>query len=598
MDFIKKHYFLVSIFVITSCGGGGGGGGGSAPAILAKITSFIADISSAEVGSTVTLTWSSTDSTSCAASGAWSGTKSASGTETVTIDTVGNLAFNLNCSGAGGSSGISTVNVEAYRNIQGIVADGYISNSSVFVDKNQNYALDDDEARTTTNNGGAFGNLKYSNGTLISFGGTDLDTQISLENLLLSHDMSGHKSPVVITPVTSIATFMSSPSDINVVLGIDNTIDISTTDPVANKGDGGKHDYYYEKGAQLTILALALQNISNNMNSTSDNSKDYFKAISEELEKKYASSAERVDIEDNEFLTNVVENIVTAKSISISQDGKSSIATALSSVLPYIQVKSTNNLTTSLVRFSLSTFQDDIQSFANGTAVTGLKNTYINDLGNYIATDQSLSANDIEPSILLVNDLFDAVEDTSINLNVLQNDSFNPNQSFSIASTSSPANGSISVSGNIITYTPTLNYFGDDSFTYTVVQGSKSATGTVSLKVSGVDDPPSLNISTSISVNENSSPSYTVALATDVDGEAQTLSMSGTDVDSFDLSSSNELTFKTPPDFETKSSYTITFTLSDGTTEITEDVTFTIIDINEQVGYRVPLSIDVIETKD
>ena len=598
MDFIKKHYFLVSIFVITSCGGGGGGGGGSAPAILAKITSFIADISSAEIGSTVTLTWSSTDSTSCAASGAWSGTKSASGTETVTIDTVGNLAFNLNCSGAGGSSGISTVNVEAYRNIQGIVADGYISNSSVFVDKNENFSLDDDEARTTTNNGGAFGNLKYSNGTLISLGGTDLDTQISLENLLLSHDMSGHKSPVVITPVTSIATFMSSPSDINVVLGIDNTIDISTTDPVANKGDGGKHDYYYEKGAQLTILALALQNISNNMNSTSDNSKDYFKAISEELEKKYASSAERVDIEDNEFLTNVVENIVTAKSISISQDGKSSIATALSSVLPYIQVKSTNNLTTSLVRFSLSTFQDDIQSFANGTAVTGLKNTYINDLGNYIATDQSLSANDIEPSILLVNDLFDAVEDTSINLNVLQNDSFNPNQSFSIASTSSPANGSISVSGNIITYTPTLNYFGDDSFTYTVVQGSKSATGTVSLKVSGVDDPPSLNISTSISVKENSSPSYTVALATDVDGEAQTLSMSGTDVDSFDLSSSNELTFKTPPDFETKSSYTITFTLSDGTTEITEDVTFTIIDINEQVGYRVPLSIDVIETKD
>lgn len=598
MDFIKKHYFLVSIFLITSCGGGGGGGGGSAPAILAKITSFIADITSAEVGSSVTLTWSSTDSTSCAASGAWSGTKSTSGTETVTIETVGNLAFNLNCSGSGGSSGISTVNVEAYRNIQGIVADGYISNSSVFVDKNENYALDDDEARTTTNNGGAFGNLKFSNGTLISLGGTDLDTQISLENLLLSHNMSGHKSPVVITPVTSIATFMSSPSDINVALGIDNTIDISTTDPVANKGDGGKHDYYYEKGAQLTVLALALQNISNNMNSTSDNSKDYFKAISEELEKKYASSAEKVDIEDNAFLTNVVENIVTTKSISISQDAKSSIATALSSILPYIQVKSTDNLTTSLVRFSLSTFQDDIQSFANGTAISGLKNTYINDLGNYIATDQSLSANDIEPNILLVNDLFDAVEDTSINLNVLQNDSFNPNQSFSIASTTSPANGSISVSGNIITYTPALNYFGDDLFTYTVIQGSKSATGTVSLNVTGVDDPPSLNISTSISVNENSSPSYTVALSTDVDGEAQTLSMSGTDVDSFDLSSSNVLTFKTPPDFETKSSYTITFTLSDGTTEITEDVTFTVIDINEQVGYKVPLSIDVIETKD
>ncbi len=598
MAVIKKNYILVSIFLLTACGGGGGGGGGGTPAILAKITSFIADITSAEVGSSVTLTWASTDSTSCAASGAWSGSKASSGTETVTIENVGNLSFNLNCTGSGGSSGISTVTVEAYRNVQGIVADGYISNSSVFVDKNENFTLDDDEARTSTNNGGAFGSLKYSNGTIISLGGTDLDTQIQLDNFLLTHTLSGLKTPLVITPVTSIASFMDSPSNINAALGIDATIDISVTDPVANKGDGGMNDYYYEKGNQLTVLALALQNISNNMNSTSDNSKDYFKAISEEIEEEFSSSSERVDLEDKTFLANVIENVVAAKSISISQDGKSSIATALSAVLPYVQVKSNNNLTTSIVRFSLSTFQNDIKSFANGTAVTGLKNTYINDLSNYIANDQSLSASDIEPNILLVNDTFSAVEDTPLTLNVLQNDSFNPNQSFSISSISSASNGSVSVSENVITYSPSLNYFGDDSFTYTVVQGSKSATGTVSLNVSGVDDPPSLNISTSISVDENTTPSFTVALATDVDGEAQSLTMSGTDAEDFDLSSSNVLTFKTAPDFETKSTYTVTFTLSDGTTEVNEDVTFTIIDINEQVGFQVLKQIEVIKTVD
>ena len=65
---------------------------------------------------------------------------------------------------------------------------------------------------------------------------------------------------------------MDSPSNINAALGIDATIDISVTDPVANKGDGGMNDYYYEKGNQLTVLALTT-NISNNMNSTSDNSK-------------------------------------------------------------------------------------------------------------------------------------------------------------------------------------------------------------------------------------------------------------------------------------------------------------------------------------
>ena len=80
---------------------------------------------------------------------------------------------------------------------------------------------------------------------------------------------------------------MFSPSDINTILGIDSSIDIAITDPVANKGDGGINDFYYEKGSQLTVLALALQNISNNMNSSSDKSQDYFKAISEELEKEY-----------------------------------------------------------------------------------------------------------------------------------------------------------------------------------------------------------------------------------------------------------------------------------------------------------------------
>ena len=80
--------------------------------------------------------------------------------------------------------------------------------------------------------------IKYSNGVLVSAGGTDLDTQVLLDNLLLTHKLSGYTNTKVITPITSVASFMSSPSDINVALGIDNTIDISITDPVANKGEG------------------------------------------------------------------------------------------------------------------------------------------------------------------------------------------------------------------------------------------------------------------------------------------------------------------------------------------------------------------------
>ena len=595
MDALKNYFIFLSVFILVSCGGGGGGGGSAAAEILSKITSFASDVLSTEVGGTATLTWSSTETTSCTASGGWSGQKATSGSEEVTISTAGNTSYSLRCTGATGSSGTSSVTIEGYRNFKGITADGYISNASIFIDENTNYTLDDSEARTTSNNGGAFGNLKYQNGVLISYGGTDLDTQISLDDLLMTHSLSGYTESKVITPITSIASFMSSPSDINSVLGIVDSIDISITDPVANKGSSGAYDYYYEKGSQLTILAYALQNISNNMNSSTDKTEDYFKAISEELEKAYAISSSRVDIEDNAFITNVVENITTAKSISISNDGKASISTALSSLLPYVQVKPTNALTTSLTRFGLSTFQNDIKSLANGSAVSGLLGTYKNDLSNYIATDQSTSISDIEPDVLIVNDLFSTAEDTPSSFNVMNNDSINPNASFTISS-SSGSNGSVTVVDNVVTYSPNLNYFGDDTFSYTVVQGAKSATASVTVSVSPVDDPPALDISTEVSYNENSTDSIKVASAQDVDGEDQTLTMSGADADSFDLSSANVLTFKTPPDYETKSSYSLSFTISDGTTEVTEDVTFTIVDINEQVGFEVLKVIEVIKT--
>jgi hypothetical protein len=58
-------------------------------------------------GGSSTLTWSSSNATSCAASGGWSGTQSSSGTQgtgTLTATTT----YSLSCAGAGGSSNVST----------------------------------------------------------------------------------------------------------------------------------------------------------------------------------------------------------------------------------------------------------------------------------------------------------------------------------------------------------------------------------------------------------------------------------------------------------------------------------------------------------
>jgi hypothetical protein len=81
------------------------GGGSSSPP--APTVSISASPSSIIIGQSVTLSWSSTNATSCTASGDWSGTKATGGSETVTPSTTGTKTYSLSCSGAGGTASAS-----------------------------------------------------------------------------------------------------------------------------------------------------------------------------------------------------------------------------------------------------------------------------------------------------------------------------------------------------------------------------------------------------------------------------------------------------------------------------------------------------------
>jgi hypothetical protein len=69
--------------------------------------SLTATPNSLNAGSTSTLTWSSTNATSCTAGGSWSGTRATSGSAQTSALTAAST-FTLTCSGAGGSSSQST----------------------------------------------------------------------------------------------------------------------------------------------------------------------------------------------------------------------------------------------------------------------------------------------------------------------------------------------------------------------------------------------------------------------------------------------------------------------------------------------------------
>jgi hypothetical protein len=589
---INKVYILTSLLVLSSCGGGGGGGA-VAQAIAAAITSFTSSATSTLIGGSVDISWASTNASSCSASGSWSGTKATSGSETISITTAGNNTFTITCTGEGGSSSQSQ-SIEGYRNISGITLDGYISGASVFVDTDANYIMDSGETSTTSGSDGSFA-IKYENGALISLGGQDVDTLTQLDNFQIIRDLSGYSSDnFMITPVTSVAHFMPSQNIYN-TLGLDSSIDINTADPVANKGDGAGYDLLYEKGNQLTVLAYSLQNMANNLKTSTDSTADYFKAISEEINTEHMATSAAVNIEKKAFIEKVLDNLVTAKSLTISADNKANAVTALSSVLPIIGVKSTDTLTSSVIRFSTNTFQTDFVSIANGSAEVSLVNSYTLDVLNYIATDQNINASDIQPTILAFADTISLQEDATVSFSPLINDSLTTGSAF-VITTSSPLNGSVSISGETLTYTPSANFNGLDSFNYTVTQGSITASSTVSVTVAAVNDAPTLNIASVINYKENNTGTIDTA-ASDVDGDDITLTLSGTDSELFNLTG-NILSFKTPPDFETKDSYSITITLTDGVETIEKTITINITDINESVGYKVPSSIDVIETKE
>lgn len=111
-------------------------------------------------------------------------------------------------------------------------------------------------------------------------------------------------------------------------------------------------------------------------------------------------------------------------------------------------------------------------------------------------------------------------EDTAVTIDLLANDNdvdgvLNP---ASLVFTQ-PANGSVADNGDgTVTYTPTANFFGVDSFTYTVAddEGGVSNTATVTVTVNPVNDAPVISGTPAVNVNQDSAYSFTPT-ASDVD---------------------------------------------------------------------------------
>ena len=116
--------------------------------------------------------------------------------------------------------------------------------------------------------------------------------------------------------------------------------------------------------------------------------------------------------------------------------------------------------------------------------------------------------------------------------------------------------------------------------------GSLSQTHDITIWVSDVDEPPTITGPTSIDVMENSSDAVATYVATDPEGGAVILSLTGNDAGHFSLTG-GVLSFATPPDFEARAdadadhTYEVTLEAADARFTTHHDVAVTVTNEDE-----------------
>ncbi|QDU18781.1 tandem-95 repeat protein [Urbifossiella limnaea] len=182
-------------------------------------------------------------------------------------------------------------------------------------------------------------------------------------------------------------------------------------------------------------------------------------------------------------------------------------------------------------------------------------------------------------------------EDGVITVAVLANDTDADGDALTVTGATNGANGTVTVTPTGVTYTPAADFFGTDSFTYTASDGNGgTATGTVSVTVSPVDDAPTLDTIAAVTVAEDAGP-QTVSLGGigAGGGESQPLTVTAT--------SSNPALLPTPtisyaspnatgtltftPAADAFGSATITVVVGDGSLTTTRTFTVTVTPVND-----------------
>ncbi len=242
-----------------------------------------------------------------------------------------------------------------------------------------------------------------------------------------------------------------------------------------------------------------------------------------------------------------------------------------------------NNLSGATLDFTSDVAQNDLDDTVENIASKTLR-TQTQVLEHYRQTLQTanITLENSAPTFTSSNTASVAENQTTA-LTLTATDADGDTLAYSISGTDS-ANFDINDSTGVVTFNLAPDYETKSSYSFTATVSDSIATDTQSITIiildvdEGDTTSPIFTSSDTVSIDENQT---TVITLNATDENAITYSISGDDASAFNLdSSTGELSFKTYPEYDYKSSYTLTATANDGTNDTNQTISINVVDLS------------------
>jgi hypothetical protein len=222
-------------------------------------------------------------------------------------------------------------------------------------------------------------------------------------------------------------------------------------------------------------------------------------------------------------------------------------------------------------------FAGDASSVDYETKSTYTATVTVSDGTNSSTQNITVNLTDVNESPYIVTTSFTVEEDQTFAGNVNATDPEGEALTYTVAGSEFvivDSNLSFAGDASSVDYETKSTY----TATVTVSDGVNSRTQNITVNLTDVNESPYI-VTTSFTVPEGQTFVGNVN-ATDPEGEALTYTVAGSE---FVIEDSN-LSFVTAADYETKSTYTATVTVSDGVNSKTQDITVTVTDVTDEDG--------------